>query len=73
VVLVTGDGDFVPLVDYLKWGKGKNVEVAAFTRSTSGKLKEVADNFINLEDLQKVLMGRVSRLAQNQDKQSKEE
>ena len=61
IILVTGDGDFVPLVDYLKWGKGKNVEVAAFTRSTSGKLKEAADAFINLEDLQKILMSKRER------------
>ncbi len=56
VVLVTGDGDFVPLVDYLKWGTGRTVEVAAFGRSASGKLKEVADLFINLEDKPKVLL-----------------
>ncbi len=30
LVLVTGDGDFVPLIDYLKWGMGKEVHVAAF-------------------------------------------
>ncbi len=29
VILVTGDGDFVPLVEYLKWGMGKQVEVGA--------------------------------------------
>ena len=56
VVLVTGDGDFIPLVDYLKWGTGRSVEVAAFGRSTSGKLKEVADIFIDLEEKPKVLL-----------------
>ena len=56
VVLVTGDGDFIPLVDYLKWGTGRTVEVAAFGRSASGKLKEVADVFINLEEKPKVLL-----------------
>ena len=56
IILVTGDGDFVPLVDYLKWGTGRTVEVAAFSRSTSGKLKEVADLFINLEEKPKVLL-----------------
>lgn len=30
VILVTGDGDFIPLVEYLKWGLGKRVEVAGF-------------------------------------------
>ena len=49
VVLVTGDGDFVPLVEYLRWGLGKGVEVAAFGKTTSGKLREVADQFIDLD------------------------
>ncbi len=49
VVLVTGDGDFVPLVEYLTMGLGRGVEVAAFGRTTSGKLREAADNFIDLD------------------------
>lgn len=48
VVLVSGDGDFVPLVEYLK-NQGKRVEVIAFGRSASLKLKEIADEFIDLE------------------------
>ena len=56
IILVTGDGDFLPLVEYLKWGKGRNVEVAAFSRSSSAKLKEEADAFINLEEIPKVIM-----------------
>jgi len=56
VILITGDGDFVPLVDYLKWGLGRHVEVAAFGRSASGRLKESADYFINLEKLPKIIL-----------------
>ncbi len=56
VVLVTGDGDFIPLVEYLKWGLGKTVEVAAFSRSTSGKLKEVADTFVTIDDYPSTLL-----------------
>jgi uncharacterized LabA/DUF88 family protein len=56
VVLVTGDGDFIPLVDYLKWGRGRQVEVAAFSRTASGKLKEVADSFVPIEEIGKVLI-----------------
>lgn len=56
VVLVTGDGDFVPLVEYLKWGKGRTVEVAAFSRSANARIKEVADEFIALEDIPKILL-----------------
>ena len=47
VVLVTGDGDFVPLVEYLKGGRAQ-AEVIAFARSTSQKLKEAADDFVDL-------------------------
>lgn len=56
VILVTGDGDFIPLVEYLKWGTGRLVEVAAFRRSASAKLQEAADHFIDLEHLPKVIM-----------------
>jgi len=49
VVLVSGDGDFAPLVEYLKH-RGKRVEVIAFGRSASSELKEAVDGFINLED-----------------------
>lgn len=56
VILVTGDGDFVPLVEYLKWGLGKQVEVAAFHRTSSNKLKESADKFIELESIPKILL-----------------
>ena len=48
LVLASGDGDFISLVEYLK-NQGKRVEVIAFGRSASGKLKEVADEFIDLE------------------------
>ncbi len=56
VILVTGDGDFLPLVEYLKWGLGREVEVAAFGRSASGKMKEAADFFIDLEKAPKVIL-----------------
>lgn len=48
VVLCSGDGDFIPLVEYLK-NQGKRVEVVAFGRTTSSILKEVADEFIDIE------------------------
>lgn len=57
VVLVTGDGDFVPLVEYLK-SHGCQVEVASFGKSTSARLIEVADDFIDLdENPRKYLIG----------------
>ena len=48
VVLISGDGDFVPLVEYLK-NQGKRVEVIAFSKTASSKLKEVADEFLDLD------------------------
>ena len=47
IVIVSGDGDFIPLVEYLK-NQGRRVEVIAFGRSSSGKLKEAVDEFIDL-------------------------
>lgn len=49
VVLATGDGDFVPLVEYLK-AQGVQVEVISFGKSSSGRLKEAADDFIDMSD-----------------------
>lgn len=48
-VIVSGDGDYVPLIEYLR-NQGKQVEVIAFGRSASAKLKEAADDFIDLGD-----------------------
>lgn len=48
IVLVSGDGDFIPLVEYLK-NQGKRVEVMAFGRTTSGKLTETCDEFIDMD------------------------
>ena len=56
IVLCSGDGDFIPLVEYLK-NQGKRVEVLAFGKTTSLKLKEVADEFIDLDqDTNKFLL-----------------
>ena len=49
IVIVSGDGDFVPLVQHLKHAIGCYVEVIAFKRSSSQKLIEEADNFIDLD------------------------
>lgn len=49
VILVTGDGDFIPLVQYLQTNEGCQVEVVSFGKSTSSKLIEAADDFIDLD------------------------
>ncbi len=49
IVLVSGDGDFIPLVEHLRRALGCRVEVMAFGKNTSGKLVEAADSFIDLD------------------------
>ncbi len=44
IVLASGDGDFVPLVDFIK-GSNKRVEIFAFPDNTAYDLKEKADRF----------------------------
>jgi uncharacterized LabA/DUF88 family protein len=57
VIICSGDGDFIPLVEYLKT-HGCQVEVAAFGKSTSSKLLEVCDDFLDLdENPRKYLLG----------------
>ena len=57
LVLVTGDGDFVPLIEYLKGAWGGQIEVIAFGKSTSAKLKEATDDFIDIgKDTKKYLI-----------------
>ncbi|MBP7005958.1 NYN domain-containing protein [Patescibacteria group bacterium] len=47
VILVTGDGDFVPLAQHLQ-SHGLLCEVVAFESSTNARLKEVASSFMDL-------------------------
>jgi len=47
LVLASGDGDFISLVEYLK-NRGKRVEIIAFGKSSSSRLIEVCDEFIDL-------------------------
>lgn len=55
VVLISGDGDFVPLVEYLK--TMTQVEVMAFGKSASLRLKEASDDFTDFcEDPRKYLI-----------------
>jgi uncharacterized LabA/DUF88 family protein len=50
VILVAGDGDFVPLVEYLQSTSGVQVEVVSFGKSASMRLKEQADDFLDLSN-----------------------
>ena len=57
IVLATGDGDFIPCVEYVK-SLGCQVEAITFGRSSSSGLRAVVDDFIDLdEDPKRFLIG----------------
>ncbi len=58
IILVTGDGDYLPLLAYLQNTKGCLVEVMGFRQTTSSRLIEEADDFTNLSENRKYLIGR---------------
>jgi len=49
IILCSGDGDFIPLVQHLQRALGCKVEVIAFGKSCSSKLKETTDVFTDLD------------------------
>lgn len=49
IVLATGDGDFVPLVEYVR-SQGCQVECISFGKSTSSRLREAVDDFIDMDE-----------------------
>ena len=55
IVLVSGDGDFSDLLEHAK-SLGCRTEVVAFGKTTSYKLKEVADFFVDLDKDNKYLL-----------------
>ena len=61
IVLVSGDSDFVPAVEYLKM-KGCQVEVVSFGRSCATKLRESADIFIDLCEFYKKYILRSNKI-----------
>jgi len=62
VIIVSGDGDFIPVIEFLK--NSCQVEVAAFGKSASGKLKEVVDDFTDLDlNPDKFILGRTGFMA----------
>lgn len=57
VIIISGDGDFVPLVEYLQ--TTTQVEAVSFGKSTSSKLRERVDDFLDLsENSGKYLIGQ---------------
>ena len=60
IVLVSGDGDFSDLLEHAK-SLGCRVEVVAFGKTTSHKLKEVSDFFTDLDKDSKYLLKKKNR------------
>ncbi len=82
VVIVSGDGDFQPLVNYVQ-SRGRMVELMAFDKTTSGKLIDMVHDYTDLSANQRryligpKLAGRVEKKPEPagslpQDTQAKE-
>lgn len=48
IVLVSGDGDYIPLLEYIQNTNGTLVEVMGFKKTTSSRLIDQADDFVDL-------------------------
>ncbi len=62
IVLVSGDGDYLPLVSYLQNNKGCLVEIMAFRKTCSSRLIEEADDFIDLGSDKKFLINSYEKI-----------
>ena len=56
IVLVSGDGDYLPLMNYIQNTNGCSVEVVGFRQTTSSRLIEESDDFLNLSENKKFLL-----------------
>lgn len=73
IILISGDGDFVPLVEYLQVHSGCQVEVMTFGKSTSARLIEAADEFFDLDkNPRKYLLGGPARKRRSTKKSDNE-
>jgi uncharacterized LabA/DUF88 family protein len=72
IVIVSGDGDFIPLVEHLK-SRGRRAEVMAFGKSTSSMLREAADEFIDIADNPQKFLINIKNRPNHADDKSAEE
>lgn len=56
LVLVSGDGDYLPVMSYIQNNKGCLVELMAFRKTCSSRLVEEADDFTDLGANKKFLI-----------------
>jgi uncharacterized LabA/DUF88 family protein len=55
IVLASGDGDFVPMLE-LAQARGVRVEVVAFREASAQRLVDLADRFVHLGDVEGVYL-----------------
>ena len=61
VVIASGDGDFIPLIEYCQ-SRGRMVELMAFGATTSSNMLDVVHDYINLsQDQHRYLIGSAPR------------
>ena len=59
IVIVSGDGDYVPLIHHLRHALGCRIEVIAFGKSSSSLLRQECDLFTDLDqDKRRYLISR---------------
>lgn len=58
IILISGDGDFKPVVNYLQQALGCLVEIVAFRKTANKEIIEMADDFVNIEDNVRLLLFR---------------
>lgn len=56
IILISGDGDFKPVVNYLQQSLGCLVEVIAFSKTVNKELVEMSDDFTNIENYRNKLL-----------------
>jgi len=71
IVIISGDGDYIPLVQHLKRACGCKVEGMAFGKTTSSKLKLEVDGFTDLDGNNRYLMSSMYGEKRNNGKERK--
>jgi uncharacterized LabA/DUF88 family protein len=61
IVLISGDGDFQPVVNYLQQSLGCLVEVVAFKSTANNELMALADDFFDIETRKSDLLFRTPK------------
>ncbi|MEN9328369.1 MAG: hypothetical protein RI947_1177 [Candidatus Parcubacteria bacterium] len=59
IILISGDGDFTPVVNYLQQSLGCLVEVVAFKKTANHELIQIADDFVNIEEQTRSLLFKI--------------